>query len=240
MIMQTAVTKIKLPLANAYLVQGRQSILVDAGTPGDAKRIVQALQRAGVAPIDLALILLTHGHGDHVGAANELATLSGAPVAIHPADDEMARSGRNRLGTLNGLEARLIAPFVDRPFAPVAASLRVDDTFDLRPFGVDGRVLATPGHTPGSLTVLLDSGTAIVGDLLMGGRMGGALQPQQPRVHYFVTDFTQLRQSIDTVLDREPHQLLVGHGGPLDTAVVRRWWEGGARNKVDLSTLDKR
>ena len=47
---QTTITRIKLPLANAYLVQGKRPILVDTGAPGDADRIVAALRRAGVAP----------------------------------------------------------------------------------------------------------------------------------------------------------------------------------------------
>ena len=145
------ITRIKLPLANAYLVQGERSILVDTGAPGDADRILSALRQANVRPTDLALILLTHGHGDHVGAANELAALSGAPVALHRADDAMARAGRNVLGTLNGMEARMIAPFVDKPFPPMAASLFIDAPLDLRTYGVTGEVIATHGHTAGSL-----------------------------------------------------------------------------------------
>ncbi|MFO7633107.1 MAG: MBL fold metallo-hydrolase, partial [Caldilinea sp.] len=92
------------------------------------------------------------------------------------------------------------APFVDKPFTPVAASQLIDGDFDLRSFGVDGRVFATPGHTPGSISILLDSGDAIVGDLLMGGRMGGALWSSQPRLHYFVGDFAQLHRSMEVVL----------------------------------------
>ncbi len=163
------VTRIKLPLANAYLVQGERPILVDTGAPGDTDRIVQALAKMNVQPADLALILLTHGHGDHVGAANELAALSGAPVALHHADEAMARAGRNTLGTLTSLEARMIAPFVDKPFAPVTASILLDAPLDLRPYGVAGEVIATPGHTAGSVSIFFDNGDAIVGDLLMGG-----------------------------------------------------------------------
>ena len=222
------ITRIKLPLANAYLVQGERSILVDTGAPGDAERILSALRQANVRPTDLALILLTHGNGDHVGAANELAALSGAPVALHRADDAMARAGRNVLGTLNGMEARIIAPFVDKPFPPMAASLFIDAPLDLRPYGVAGEVIATPGHTAGSISIFLDNGDAIVGDLLMGGRMGGALWPSQPRLHSFVGDFAQLATSIDVVLARRPQRLLVGHGGPLAADTVQAWWKDTA------------
>lgn len=228
----TTITKIDLPLANVYLVQGDRVILGDTGAPGDANRILQALRQANVAPTDLALILLTHGHGDHVGAANELAAVSGAPVALHAADDAMARSGRNMLGTLTGLEARLITPFVNKPFPTVAASLIFDGALDLTPYGVAGRVIATPGHTPGSVSIIFDNGDAIAGDLLMGGRLGGALHASQPRLHYYVADFAQLHASMTTVLAAQPQRLLMGHGGPLAADAVRRRWQGGASAQV--------
>ena len=167
--------------------------------------------------------MLTHGHGDHVGAANELAAMSGAPVALHRADDAMARSGRNVLGTLTGWEARMLTPFVDKPFPPVAATLPIDGDLDLKPFGVAGRVFPTPGHTAGSLSLLLENGDALVGDLLMGGRLGGAFRGDRPRLHYFVADFAQLQASMTRVLAANPRRLLVGHGGPLTVESVRRW-----------------
>ncbi len=221
----TIVTRIKLPLANAYLVQGKRPILVDTGAPGDADRIVAALHKAGVESEELSLILLTHGHGDHVGSANELAALSGAPVALHRADDAMARSGRNVLGTLTGWEARMITPFVDKPFPPADATHLIDAEMDLRPFGVDGRVVPTPGHTPGSVSLLLEGGDVIAGDLLMGGRLGGALMATRPQLHYFVADFGQLFVSMGSVLAETPRRLLVGHGGPLAAEDVRRWYQ---------------
>lgn len=234
----TVITPIKLPLANAYLVQGERALLIDAGAPGDADRILQALRRAKVALTDLALILLTHGHGDHVGAANEIAALSGAPVALQRADDAMARSGRNVLGVLNGLEARLITPFVNKPFPPVAASVLFDAGLDLAPYGVAGRVIATPGHTPGSVSILFEHGDAIVGDLLMGGRLGGALFPSQPQLHYFVENFAQLHASMETILAAQAQRLFVGHGGPLAADEVRAWWRRRASAQVAARSAD--
>lgn len=222
---QATVTRIKLPLTNAYLVQGKRPILVDTGAPGDADRIVAALRRAGVAPEELSLILLTHGHGDHVGSANELAALSGAPVMLHRNDDAMARSGRNVLGTLTGWEARMLAPFVNKPFPPVAATHLIDSRIDLRPFGVPGHVIPTPGHTLGSVSLLLEKGDALAGDLLMGGHLGGALMAARPQLHYFVADFGQLFASTERVLANNPQRLLVGHGGPLAVDDVQRWYQ---------------
>ena len=222
---QTTVTRIKLPLANAYLVQGKRPILVDTGASGDADRIVAALRRAGVTPKELSLILLTHGHGDHAGAANELAALSGAPVALHRADDAMARSGHNVLGTLTSWEARLLTPFVNKPFQPVAATHLFDGEMDLYPFGVAGRVIPTPGHTPGSVSLLLKHGDVIAGDLLIGGYFGGVLMARRPQLHYYVTDFSDLYTSVERILARIPRRLLVGHGGPLAVESVRAWFE---------------
>ncbi|MEZ4611311.1 MAG: MBL fold metallo-hydrolase [Caldilineaceae bacterium] len=145
------ITRIKLPLANAYLVQGRQTILVDTGAPGDETRILAAMAQAGVTPNDLALILLTHGHGDHAGSAAALTRETGVPVALHRADLGQVQAGRNDRLNTTGLEARLVRPFVDKPFPALTPSLLLDDGVSLIDLGVDlgadAHVLPTPGHT---------------------------------------------------------------------------------------------
>ena len=72
------VTPIRSLVANAYLLQADRTVLVDTGNPGNAPRILQAMNRAGVRPRDLALILLTHGHLDHFGSIHELVAATGA------------------------------------------------------------------------------------------------------------------------------------------------------------------
>ncbi|MGW7463857.1 MBL fold metallo-hydrolase, partial [Streptomyces xantholiticus] len=57
---------------NTYLVLGRRAVVVDAGTPGNGRRIYDQVARHGVDPRDIALIVLTHGHIDHFGSATEL------------------------------------------------------------------------------------------------------------------------------------------------------------------------
>jgi glyoxylase-like metal-dependent hydrolase (beta-lactamase superfamily II) len=220
--MMTIVTKIRLKLSNATLIQGERAILVDSGSPGESQEILKALAQAGVAASDLSLLLHTHGHSDHAGSTAELRRLSGAPAAIHAADAAMLRRGRNGPLPPTRLETRLVKPFVDKPFPSVEPDVVFDNEMDLAPYGVDGRVVMTPGHTAGSVSVLLAGGEAIVGDVLMGGLMGGTFQAGKPNLHYFVQDAGQLRQSLGYLVAQPLHTLTVGHGGPLAMDAVRR------------------
>lgn len=229
----TQVTKIQLRLSNAYLIQDERAILVDSGSPGESQAILKALAGAGVDASSLSLLLHTHGHSDHAGSTAELRRLSGAPVAIHTADAAMLRSGRNGPLPPTRLESRLIKPFVDKPFPAVKPDFVFDSELDLTPYGVDGRVVMTPGHTAGSVSVLLASGEAIVGDVLMGGLMGGTFQAGKPNLHYFVQDPGQLRQSLAFLLAQPLHTLYVGHGGPLSMEAVR------SRSERLLAQLDQ-
>ncbi|GAB4213387.1 MAG: MBL fold metallo-hydrolase [Roseiflexaceae bacterium] len=215
------VIPIRLRLSNAYLVKGERPILVDTGSPGETDRIVQALHAEGVAPGDLALILHTHGHYDHCGSSAALRKQSGAPTAIHPADAPLMASGRTRDLKATRRSAALLAPLMNQTFDALQADLLVGPDTDLRPYGVAGRLLHTPGHTHGSLTLLLDSGEAIVGDLLMGGHLGGVISPQQPRYHYFADDIGLVRTHIGTVVRAAKGRVYVGHGGPLELDAIR-------------------
>jgi len=59
-------------------------------------------------------------------------------------------------------------PFIRVP-STVPDLLIGDEGLDLGPYGIEGRVVHTPGHSPGSLSVVLPSGEAFVGDLAMNG-----------------------------------------------------------------------
>jgi hydroxyacylglutathione hydrolase len=202
-------------------------IVVDSGYPSSARRILAALQRQGVAKADVALILLSHGHLDHVGGANELRAELDAPVALHRLDAEIARTGRDRPLQPTDLRGRLFQPFMPRQIAPFEPDLVHDGDLDLAQFGVAGRTLHTPGHTPGSISVLLDEAT-VAGDLLAGGFLRGG----SPREPYFADDKQQLQASIGRVLELSRATIYVGHRGPLEAgAVARRFGASPGRGR---------
>jgi glyoxylase-like metal-dependent hydrolase (beta-lactamase superfamily II) len=214
---------LRLPIVNVYLLLGERAVLVDAGGPTDVPRIISFLARHGVA--DLALILLTHGHWDHAGGAAELRTRTKAPIAVQRDDVDLVCSGSGSNGPAKPtcLTAYFVKAFVNRDYPPFEPDVVIDDELDLATFSVAGRVIRTPGHTPGSISVLTPDSEAIVGDLIMGGWFGGNLFPTRPGLHYFVEDPGLLKESIAKVLNRNPNVILPGHGGPLDPASIRRF-----------------
>jgi glyoxylase-like metal-dependent hydrolase (beta-lactamase superfamily II) len=184
--------RIKGAISNCYLLLGTRPVLVDTGAPGDLKRILTGLRSHEVAPKDLALIILTHGHSDHAGCAAELRRRSGAQVALHIGDASLARNGRNGVLAVRDNLGRILRPFVDEEFEAFEPDLIFRDGFSLEPHGVKGRVLATPGHTPGSASVVLASGEAIIGDVLRGS----LVLPNKAREHYFCNDPESNQRSI--------------------------------------------
>jgi hydroxyacylglutathione hydrolase len=207
---------LRLSVPNVYLVTGRKAMLVDAGGPGDVQRILRFLEQHRIARSDLALIVLTHGHWDHAGGAAQLREQTGTPVAIHRGDLDLVRTGTNGHVKPNSLMGHFIRTFIDRGYPPFEPDIVIENDRELQSFGIDAQVIATPGHSAGSISVLTDERDIIVGDLIMGGWFGGWLFPKSPGLHYFVENLGALKASVSRVLALSPRQIFPGHGGPFD------------------------
>jgi glyoxylase-like metal-dependent hydrolase (beta-lactamase superfamily II) len=134
------------------------------------ERIFGAMAAHGLAPESLRLIFLTHAHGDHMGSLKAVAERSRAPVLVHWREAPALASGTalhpRGITAAGKALAALMGPFVraasGNAYRP---DVEVDDEFSLAEYGVRGRAIHTPGHTAGSLSLLLDTGEAFVGDL---------------------------------------------------------------------------
>ena len=183
----------------AYLVvDGPDAMLVDTALPGLETQLLRKLDDLNST---LRLIVLTHFHYDHVGSADAIRTATRAPVAIHRKDAEaLRRGGRLHLRpaplfSTMGSIAHLLAPGINRTDQkPVTPDLELDDNEDLTVHGGFGRALPTPGHTPGSISVLLPNRTLLAGDAIT----------RAPLTHtaagpMFIDDLAATRTSINTI-----------------------------------------
>jgi glyoxylase-like metal-dependent hydrolase (beta-lactamase superfamily II) len=142
------------PDANLLLLPGRRPALVDSGFVGHAAETA-AWVRAHTG--DLALVVNTHWHSDHVGG-NALLQAGGAGIAASALDaDAVARRD----------PGCCLAEYLDQPVAPYAVDEPLDDGQVLRLGAADWQVVSTPGHTPGHLSLWQpEERLLVVGDAL--------------------------------------------------------------------------
>jgi glyoxylase-like metal-dependent hydrolase (beta-lactamase superfamily II) len=223
------ITPLRLGFVKAFLIQDQGAVLIDSGAPAGRRPhpILAALAAAGVAPADLSLILLTHGHDDHAGGCAALKHLAPSlPVAAGRGDLVKLRTASNDPIRPRTLFGRLLMalPLPMPSMTPFEPELLVDGELDLAPYGVAGRAISTPGHTPGSLTVI--AGTdACVGDLLMAGPVAGKLSSSRPSWPFLAEEPGLLRKSLELVLAAGVTTLHPAHGGPFKAEVVKAWLE---------------
>ena len=206
----------------------RRALIVD---PGDEpERIL-----AAAAGLEVVAVLLTHAHFDHVLAVPQVASALGVPVLAHPADapvwpHELAAAGQaghwNAGTATDGLLAQTQGSLAFPPSGPlwdgVTEPASDGQVLPLGPLAV--RVLHTPGHTPGGLTLSVD-GHLLTGDTLFPGGPGLTGPP--------LSDFTDIVESVRGLLGFPgPTRIHPGHGRSttveaerphLDEWIARGW-----------------
>lgn len=203
----------------AFVVTGETPFIVDTGIHDGAPKILAELQRLSIDPRDIALIVITHAHPDHTGSLAEMITATGAPVLAQSLDAAAMKVGAaepvvGRTPAAKEFAAARAAEAAERsgpaypPYAPdyVAAEER-----DLSDLGIDARVIHTPGHTAGGLSVVLGNGEVIVGDII-GSEDG------KPSLARFATDEIAMAESIRRVLALEPSVVHTCHDGSFEFA----------------------
>jgi glyoxylase-like metal-dependent hydrolase (beta-lactamase superfamily II) len=210
---------LRLRLSNVHLAVGPETVLFDTGSPGEETRILRWIADLGLPPP--RTIILTHAHADHAGSAAALRRMTGARLCLAPEDWQMAQTGRNRTLRPVRLSAYPLTRLVPARFEPFSPDLPLDGSVAMAELGLHAELLATPGHTAGSVSLVFPDGQAVVGDLMMGGYIGGHLRPRRPRAHYFADAPADNAASLSRLMSHGARILHTGHGGPLHAKDIK-------------------
>lgn len=198
-------------LVNCYALRDRDGAitLVDAGPRWSAPRVLSALRRIGAQPEQLRRIVVTQSHASHAGAVAALAAATGAQVYAHEREAIYLREGRlpQMAASGSGLAGALLRRGARRMLRPAAIAGEFRDG-DLIAGGI--RVIYTPGHTPGHVSLLHeDSGVLLVGDALVNLREVRFPPP------WLCTDAGLNARSADRLADLDFDVVAFAHGAEI-------------------------
>lgn len=144
--------------ANCYILYNpdkREGLIIDPGAEGS--RLIKFIKQE---KISINYIINTHGHPDHIGANRKIKEHTNAPILIHQYDAPMLTKSESVLPLIFPLESS--SP-------PADTFIKDGDLIECA--GMKLKVLHTPGHTPGGISLLIDD-SIFTGDTLFSGSIG--------------------------------------------------------------------
>jgi len=197
---------------NTILIAEKELTLVDTGFPGGSAQVIDLIHKLGRSVAEIGLIVLTHNHFDHAGGLPDLKKLSQAKVAAHRADVSSNEGPLPYPGIVQKLLR--IPPFSALRGAfsvkPGEIDVKLEGGEVLEPLG-GLKVIHTPGHTPGSISLFAPASKLLIGgDALNKRRNNLRLPPKMAS-----TDLTQAVESVEKIAQLDFDTLCFGHGRPL-------------------------
>ena len=228
--MGTNIFSFSFGLNDCYVIRDEGTIMIDGGPPGKKDDFIKAMRNIPMEPKDIKLIVITHGHPDHIGSARDIKELTSAKIAMHQLDVQcletgdwkttrMARAAKgNAWGWFITKLGRVVSPFASNvPSTGVEVVIK-DDGLPMKEYGIPGQIVYTPGHTLGSISVLLDSGEAFVGDLAMNKLP----LRRNPGLPILAEDIERVKESWRRLIDLGATTVYPGHGKPFSIEVIKK------------------
>jgi glyoxylase-like metal-dependent hydrolase (beta-lactamase superfamily II) len=214
-------------LINSFLLADDDGslTLVDAGLKRADRKVLAALAELGRAPQDVQRIVLTHAHNDHAGGLAAVQQKTGARVHAHDRDAVYLQTGKPPQ-----LDTSRLAGKVMTRFRGSFGKVEVGGTFqdgELLPIGGGLRIVHTPGHSPGHVSLLHEpTRVLITGDAIFNVR-GLRYSPKT-----FCTDIRLSRETADRLADLEYDVAAFTHGAHVSSGAresVRAFLRGRSR-----------
>ena len=180
---------------NTYLIRGNDGwLLFDTDWAGTFPLFCRAIKERGVDLSLIRYVFISHFHPDHMGLAGEIAGYGPKVVVfdvqrehVHGSDGVFTKENRRDYQPIKDQDALFLELSESRNF--------------LKNFGIEGEVLATPGHSDDSISLWLDEGIVLVGDL-------------NPLYELELHKDSQIGASWEKILSKKPKTVYYGHAAP--------------------------
>lgn len=209
------VKRIRCGSVNSYLIEEHgRAVLVDTGRNGFEEKVLAQCRKTKVE-----LIVLTHGHVDHVQNTAYLRKELGVPVALHKEDLNLIKDNfiepLRFQGMLGMAVAEVTAKSSETDWIPeFTPEIFINEGDWLKDYGINARIMGLPGHTRGSIGIDLDEKAVIVGDALMN-----MFYPGLSLVYW---DRTEMLKSADKISALGARKVYFGHGSPVENRTWNR------------------
>ena len=196
--------------SNAFLLtNGENNILIDTGPGFMWRTLDKRLSRLKVSQIDY--LILSHAHFDHAANAQKIRDRYGALVIVHRDEMQNLITGDGSIPHGTNPITRFMVNFLAKKisplfrFTPCQYDILADERLDMHDMGFNAYILHTPGHSPGSISVIVDDKIALVGDAMFGIFRWSVFPP-------FANDVKSLFQSWGKLLETNCKVFLPSHG----------------------------
>jgi hydroxyacylglutathione hydrolase len=214
------ITRVNRSRSKVFLVsRGNSHILVDTGVSRNWRKLRKDLEKLNVQSIKL--LVLTHSHFDHAGNALRIKEKYGARIVIHAKEAGLLEQGFTPLpaGTnfFSSAIIRRLGSKASRQFRyrSCKADILINGKTDLSEYGFDAFILPTPGHTAGSVSLIVDDEIAIAGDSIFGVFRGSVFPP-------FADDVPEMIRSWGKLLETGCRLFIPTHGTPDSRELLQR------------------
>lgn len=216
--------------SNVFLVWDKNKyILIDTGRKTSWQKLSRNINKI-VSKNSLSHIILTHTHFDHAENATHIKKKYKTKIVTHKSEAEYLKQGDSPLpkGTnvITGFLVDMLGIRLQSRFKYESAEpdIMVDDKHDLNLLGSNGYIIHTPGHTKGSISVIIDNEVALVGDAMFGVFKGSVFPP-------FADDQGILVESWGKLLQTGCSIFLPGHGSEISRNLLQKQYD---KHKMDL------
>lgn len=210
--------------SNSFLIKCQNNyVLVDTGRQNSWKKLTAKLNEL-LGKTKLSYLILTHTHFDHAENAADLKNKYGCKIICHENEADNLKHGYNTLpqGTnpLTRFGVNLLGKSLQKhyKYEPAEPDILVDEKLDLSPSEFNAYIIHTPGHSKGSMSIIIDNEVAIAGDCIFGIFPNSAYPP-------FAEDPETMIKSWKKLLETDCKLFLPGHGKAISRVLLEKEYE---------------